>query len=186
MMLVVVLLASAGAVYLGVAGRTSNVCIAAADLPAFHQIEERDVTCLPMPSRTVPQDAIHTAELSLGRYTLEATKKGAEIMATGIGPRLSADRLDGVSIVALAYSPATAVGGSIAPGDMAVLLIPEDKGTRALHIEDVLVLASRESSESVVVALGSAQTQAFLDHGQANGVVLLRSSPYDSSASTGP
>lgn len=177
-LILVVVLASAGAFYLGLPGRSTTACVAAADLPAFHQLEERDVTCLALPTRSVGSDAIDNSELISGRYTLRATAKDSIISGRALGPLLPADTLDGMSILALPYDSTTAVGGTLAAGDTAVVMVPREETGTVGRLDDVLVLAVRKEEAAVILALDRIQRELLLERGSVQDAVLLRTQPY--------
>src|SRR5687767_13161042 len=54
----VLLVSVAGFLYLATGARMTTAYVAAVDLPAFHQIEERDLRRVAMPRRELPDDAL--------------------------------------------------------------------------------------------------------------------------------
>jgi Flp pilus assembly protein CpaB len=143
-----------GVSYLTIFPHTTTVYVAAADLPAYWPIEQRDVRRLTVDTRSAPDDAITDRNSLVGRYTMESTEQDEPFERSGVGPAVPPDALRQTVLVALPGGPEVHLGGRLAPGDRVdVALSAVNVSVQGSVLEDVLVVDVRTSPPSVVLAL---------------------------------
>lgn len=176
--LAIIGIAVAGALYLA-AYPTVRVCyVATSDLPPYRQIHSTDIRLVAMPVRDLPGDVITDRGALLNRYTLTEVGTGVPFVETGLGPTLPAGRLDRVRIVALDGSAETTVAGRLARGDRVdILLSPADRVSGG-EIADGLVLDVPDHPPAVVLALGESQEKVLLAARGSSRVMLVRRQSY--------
>jgi hypothetical protein len=171
-LLIVLVFSTGGVLYLWQrAEQTRIVCVAAAGLPAYHQITRTDIRETVVRSNQVPSHATADPGTLIGRYTLTAIQHGQPFDLGALGPRLPAGALTGQLVVGLPASISDVDGGQITRGDRVDILLasttamsPRDgvlPGAVVLDLkrdthtgEYVLVCAFAAKYESVLLTTG--------------------------------
>ncbi len=153
--LLVAVVTGVGITYLGVWPRMTSVYAPASDLPAYWQLQKRDVRSITVPARDVPDDAVRSRSDLIGRYTQTAVEQDKPFISSRLGPQLPSRALSGLRILAFEATVAASSGGALVAGDRADMLIPQPAGQIA--IPDVLVVDERRRPAAVVVALTESQ-----------------------------
>lgn len=175
-MIVVGVFALLGVGYLTVTSGTTDVYVAAEDLPAYRQLTQADVRVLAVNRRDVPDDAAHDRNALIGRYTLTATDADRPFRTGQLGPRL-APRAIRSAVVALPATPETTLGERLARGDRVdVLMSSKDEPATELRLTDVLVLDIVNSA--VVVATTPSDAGTFAAARGSSAIVVVRTNPY--------
>jgi Flp pilus assembly protein CpaB len=177
--------ALAGAGYLTFTSGTEDVYVAAASLPAYHQITSADVRKRAVARRDVPQDAARDHATLLGRYTLTAMPADRSFQTTQLGPRLP-DRAIPAAIVALPSTPETTLGGRLDRGDRVDILWSRnemsDQPNPGKQVNDVLVVDVIDGPQAAVVAaIDPAIAGTIADMRGSSTVVVVRRNAYSGS-----
>lgn len=174
------ILAAGGTLYLANVRRTIDAYVAATDLPAYHQIEERDLRRTAVSTGEVPGDPVLDKDAVIGRYTLAPERQDQPLRRSSLGPTLAIGALDRLGIVALDRDAETSVGGTVRPGDRVdVLLSSTAPGPAAGRVlSNVLVLDVRDTPAAVVLAVSVAQEQQLSVARGSSHPILVRRVPY--------
>jgi Flp pilus assembly protein CpaB len=177
-MVAVLLLSGAGLIYLSFFPRTTTIYVAAADLPAYWPVQQRDVRQLSVSSRNAPDDAITSRGNIVGRYTLRPVGQDTAFRSSAVGPEVPVETLERDLLVALPGNSETALGGQLRAGDRVdVALSPERIDGRSGVLTDVLVVDVRTSPPSVVLALDREEQALLSELAGTTLPVLLRRPP---------
>jgi hypothetical protein len=183
--LVVVAACVVGALYLWKGVGTRFIYAAARDLPAYHQITERDVRRVPVRSSESPEKSTVDREALLDRYTLGPVAQDKPFDTSKVGPVLSPRRLARARIVGLGASHADVIGGRLARGDRVNLLFPNRAGgdRRPVQLERLLMLDVRKRPGSaahyvVVLAVSGTDEEIFMAAAVRDGAFFTRAAPY--------
>ncbi|MGH8614771.1 MAG: SAF domain-containing protein [Gammaproteobacteria bacterium] len=179
--IVVALIAAGGVAYLNFTSGAEEVYVADVDLPAYHQITERDVEIKPVDRHQLPADAVRDRDTLLGRYTLASIRQDQPFQSGQLGPRLP-DAIIDKPIVALPWSPETTIGGRLARGDRVdILLSSNNIGAQAAgsKLTNVLVLDVIDGKNAAVIVAISASSIGELAAARGSStIVVVRVRPY--------
>lgn len=151
------------------------------DLPAYHQITERDVEIKPVDRHQLPADAVRDRDTLLGRYTLASIRQDQPFQSSQLGPRLPDAAIIDKPIIALPWSPETTIGGRLARGDRVDILLSSNNGaqTTGPKITNVSVLDVIDGKgAAVIVAIPASSVDGFTAARGSSTIVVVRVRPY--------
>jgi Flp pilus assembly protein CpaB len=120
----VLAICAAGGWYLWQRGlATRIVCVATADMPAYHQITMADVQRTEVPLSAIPSRATADPEDLVGRYTLVPARRGRPLDLADLGPRLPAGALSQQLVIGLPVSISDLADGAVVRGDRVDILL---------------------------------------------------------------
>jgi Flp pilus assembly protein CpaB len=167
--------------------RTRAVQVAAADLPAFHQITSADLSVTAVPLEEVPSRATSSSTALVGRYTLTPTRRGRPYNLDNLGPRLPANALADRVVISLATTTTDVGDGLVARGDTVDILLsststdhPRSGLLRQVLVLDVRPDAKRPDQVAVVCAVGRSDEMSLLDAGGTARLFIVRVTPSSS------
>jgi Flp pilus assembly protein CpaB len=171
-------MAVSGTVYLSSKRRTVEAYVATADLPAYHQIQERDLRQIPVSTTAMPDDPVVDRDTALGRYTLGVVDQDQPLRRSALGPVLADGALNGLGLVALARDAEVSMGGMLRSGDRVDLLLSPTtpRPGSAPILSNVLVLDIRDNA--VMLAISTVDEQALSAVRGSSHPVLVRRAPY--------
>lgn len=179
----VALIAAGGVAYLSFTSGAEEVYVADVDLPAYHQITERDVEIKPVDRHQLPADAVRDRDALLGRYTLASIRQDQPFRSGQLGPRLPDVTIIDKAIVALPWSPETTIGGRLARGDRVDILLSSNNNPGAqaagLRLTNVLVLDVIDGKNAaVIVAIPTSSIDGLAAARGSSMIVVVRVRPY--------
>lgn len=138
----VAVVALAGFLFLRAYPGNQLVWVAAADLPAFHQIAEPDIRPADKRRSDLPSKAVTNRNDLVGHYTLGPVEQG-KVLTTRVGPQLASGSLQRLRPVAINAGSETTLAGQLAAGDNVDLILSStsaDETSKSVTIRDLLVL----------------------------------------------
>jgi Flp pilus assembly protein CpaB len=180
---VVAFIAVGGIAYLSFTSGAEEVYVADGDLPAYHQITERDVEIKLVDRHRLSADAVRDRDTLLGRYTLASIRQDQPFQSGQLGPHLPEATITDKAIVALPWSPETAIGGRLARGDRVDILLSSNNNPGAqaagLKLTNVLVLDVIDGKNAaVIVAIPASSIDGFAAARGSSTIVVVRVRPY--------
>jgi Flp pilus assembly protein CpaB len=160
------------------------VYVATWDIPAYHQIVERDVRRTRVNANEMPTGTVRDRDVLLGRYTLTPLGQDKPYTRAKLGPVLPSGALEGLGLVAFEASAETTLGGNLARGDRVdVLLSVTDPASASGSgkLNGVLVLdirATGTANQALVLALTTRNQKALLTRLGRSRIMVVRTSPY--------
>jgi Flp pilus assembly protein CpaB len=161
-----------------------EVYVAAWDIPAYHQIVERDVRRTRVNANEIPAETVRDRDLLLGRYTLAPLAQDKPYTRAALGPVLTSGALEGLGLVAFEASAETTLGGNLARGDRVDVLLSATDAALASGsavLSGVLVLDIRvteKNDRALVLALTAGDQKSLLAGVGTSRIVVVRTSPY--------
>lgn len=179
--LLVLLVGVGGALYLWRHEAQTGVCVSvpARDLPAYYQIQARDLTQQMYPVRDLTSATLWKPGKIVGRYTLSTVSQDHLLSDGQLGPVVDTSLISGTVPIGISATSATVLGSNLRVGDVVdVLLVPTATETPPTVVsslcEGLLVLdvkslpngqacseGTTDSSFIVVVALPGDRVHEF-------------------------
>lgn len=183
MAVIVLVFAIACAFYLFQRRTTTAGFVAAADLPAFHQLEERDIRRSEVSAADLPDGTVRSRSELIGHYTMGRVQQDHPFDRAGLGPELPPHSVTGMAIMGLDLTPASSLGGTLSAGDLVTIVqVPDGKGLAPVasdRIRQVRVLAVVKDQKAILVALNPDQAKAFSSGAASRPrILVLRTTPY--------
>jgi Flp pilus assembly protein CpaB len=147
---------------------TRVVCVAATDLPAYHEITNADIRLAVLRSDQVPENTTADPTDLLGRYTVVTTMRDEPFDPEDLGPRLAPGALTAQVIVGFSVPSTDIVGESLQRGDRIDILLSSTSAIspRTGILSGVTVLNIRsddgQAGQVVVVCAFARRNEATL------------------------